>query len=259
MIITRLLQPILVLILYSLNTLLLQMVINDHNYVIILATAAESTTTNKNNESKKMNKNEEVLDNIDECSIDDVPKKQQKQQRRKEDTVNSKENDDECSIDEAPKKTKADITKEERRLITVEELKKHIGGGEDDTKYKDSPIWLSVMGQVYDVTSGRRFYGPKSSYSFFAGKDASASFATGEFNEEGLKFDLHNDVNKKQIKEIEHWRLFYKDHKEYFFVGVLIDGRFYDEEGNPTYLLKKWRMNLKKMKEKEESDKKNKK
>merc|ERR1712157_140587 len=95
---------------------------------------------------------------------------------------------------------------EERRLITIEELSKNTGGGEDDEIYKDSPIWLSVMGQVYDVTKGRRFYGPKSGYSFFAGKDASASFATGEFNEEGLKYDLVKSVTKKQIKEIEHWR-----------------------------------------------------
>ena len=45
------------------------------------------------------------------------------------------------------------------------------------------PIYLSVNGNVFDVTEGRRFYGPGKSYGFFAGKDASRAFVTGCFQD----------------------------------------------------------------------------
>lgn len=125
------------------------------------------------------------------------------------------------------------------RLVTEEELLMKTGENK-------SPIWLSVMGQVYDVTFGEHYYGKNSSYSFFAAKDASASFATGKFNDEGLKEDL-TKLEASQINEIEHWRLFYEDHENYVFVGHLI-GKFYDEEGEPTSLLLSFREKLKKFK-----------
>lgn len=45
------------------------------------------------------------------------------------------------------------------------------------------------MGRVYDVTSGRLIYGPRGSYHFFAGRDASRAFVTGCF-ETHLTHDL---------------------------------------------------------------------
>merc|ERR1712157_689261 len=123
--------------------------------------------------------------------------------------------------------------------------------GSTKTGENNSSIWLSVMGQIYDVTKGEKHYGKGKSYAFFAGKDASASFVTGKFNKDGLKRDLTN-VTKKEIMGIEDWRKFYAEEEKYPFVGVLTDGRFYDEDGNPTYLLKKWRMNIKKNKRENE-------
>lgn len=39
------------------------------------------------------------------------------------------------------------------------------------------------MGEVYDVTSNPRIYGPGGSYSFFSGRDASRAYITGCFDD----------------------------------------------------------------------------
>uniref|UniRef100_A0A7R9VYK3 Cytochrome b5 heme-binding domain-containing protein n=1 Tax=Pseudictyota dubia TaxID=2749911 RepID=A0A7R9VYK3_9STRA len=130
----------------------------------------------------------------------------------------------------AASEDESDPTKgEDVRVVTEEELAKKIGlNGKGD-------VWLSVLGEVYDVTGGRDFYGVGSGYSFFAGKDASPCFATGKFNEEGLKDEL-NDMPMTQLGGIVGWRDFYRKHESYKFVGVLA-GKFYDNDGKPTPLL----------------------
>ena len=87
------------------------------------------------------------------------------------------------------------------------------------------------------MTSGDDFYGPRQSYSFFAGRDATVTYFTGEFNEEGLK-KQHDILNfsVKEIKAMVEWRSFYEEHESYKFVGVLT-GDFYDSEGRPTQYL----------------------
>ena len=42
-----------------------------------------------------------------------------------------------------------------------------------------SPLYLSVLGRVYDVSSGGAFYGPSKSYHKLVGKDATRAFCTG--------------------------------------------------------------------------------
>ena len=96
----------------------------------------------------------------------------------------------------------------------------------------EGEIWLSVLGEVYNVTAGRDYYGQGSGYSVFAGKDASASFSTGDFSEEGTKKNL-SDLPAKQLSGIDGWRRFYAEHETYKQVGVLCCD-FYDAEGKPT-------------------------
>jgi cytochrome b involved in lipid metabolism len=78
-----------------------------------------------------------------------------------------------------------------------------------------------VDGKVYDVTAGRRFYGPEGSYHFFAGKDATRSFVSGCFKDDCPQ-DLNN-LSENEKKSLEEWEQFYAEHQEYFFVGYISD------------------------------------
>ena len=42
-------------------------------------------------------------------------------------------------------------------------------------------LWLSILGEVYDVSEGTEYYAPGKSYGAFAGRDASVPFVTGKF------------------------------------------------------------------------------
>ena len=58
------------------------------------------------------------------------------------------------------------------RLFTAAELASSVG---------DAPVLrLSILGSVFDVTKGRKHYGTGASYAFFAGRDGSRAFVTGQ-------------------------------------------------------------------------------
>lgn len=99
------------------------------------------------------------------------------------------------------------------RLVTINELAAHGPNG------PLKPIWLAMLGRVYDVDKGVDYYGPEGGYNFFAGRDGSRAFVTGEFNDEGLTDDLEG-FSPLQIGEIDGWVKFYD--KEYTYVGKLI-------------------------------------
>lgn len=46
------------------------------------------------------------------------------------------------------------------------------------------PVYLALNGTIFDVSAGRRIYGPGGSYNVFAGKDAARGFITGCFAED---------------------------------------------------------------------------
>ena len=110
------------------------------------------------------------------------------------------------------------------RLITVNELAAHGHSG------PLKPIWLAMLGRVYDVDKGaERYYGPNGGYNFFTGRDGTRAFVTGEFDENGLTDDIES-LSPLQIGELDSWLKFYD--KEYTYVGKLI-GRYYAKDGSP--------------------------
>ncbi|XP_075446102.1 neuferricin [Ascaphus truei] len=112
-------------------------------------------------------------------------------------------------------------------LLSREELSRYHGGPGSPGTY------LSVLGQVFDVQKGHKHYGPEGSYSFFAAKDASRAYVTGDFTEKGLVDDV-SELSPLEMLHLNNWLSFYQNN--YAEIGKLI-GRFYDEDGNPTHAL----------------------
>lgn len=110
------------------------------------------------------------------------------------------------------------------RLFTEEVVNQFNGTDES------LPIYLVVVGEVFDVTRGKHFYGEEGGYHAFAGKDGSRAFITGEFNDDGSIPDVEG-LTPSQVQGIEGWREFY--HNDYTYLGKLI-GWYYDKDGNPT-------------------------
>ncbi|KAF1811488.1 cytochrome b5, partial [Eremomyces bilateralis CBS 781.70] len=63
-------------------------------------------------------------------------------------------------------------------ILTDAELKQYDGSD------PNTPIYVALNGTIYDVTGGRRIYGPGGSYNIFAGRDATRAFITGCFAED---------------------------------------------------------------------------
>ena len=92
-------------------------------------------------------------------------------------------------------------------------------------------IWLGILGEAFDVSRGREHYGVGGGYEFFAGRDASRAFVSGNFTEDGLVADI-TGLSPGNLESIRGWRNFMRE--KYAFVGYIRGGAFYDERGEPT-------------------------
>ena len=123
------------------------------------------------------------------------------------------------------------VTKEELATKNTTTTTKDGGGGGGENG--GGELWLSILGEVYNVTAGRRYYGENASYHVFAGRDGSAAFVTGNFTPEGAEVSLYEALSPEELSQLETWREFYAKEDKYPFVGVL-EGELYDAEGKPT-------------------------
>ncbi|RFU31931.1 hypothetical protein B7463_g4399, partial [Scytalidium lignicola] len=147
--------------------------------------------------------------------------------------------------------------------LTDEELKLYDGFNQD------LPIYLAVNGTIYDVTAGRKHYGPHGSYHFFAGADASRAFVTGCFREDimpdmrGVEDmylplddpEIDNQYTKGQLKALKeqerrkakqevynalkHWVDFFANSKKYTAVGTVKREPGWETKGDPPVLCEK--------------------
>lgn len=101
-------------------------------------------------------------------------------------------------------------------VFTPEMLSQHDGSN------PDLPIYLAIDGVVYDVTQGRRTYGPGGSYHHMAGKDASRAYVTGCFRKPHLTHDLRG-LSEKDLASLEHWKGFYDKSTKYFRAGTVLN------------------------------------
>ncbi|PRD34610.1 UNVERIFIED_CONTAM: cyb5d2 [Trichonephila clavipes] len=117
--------------------------------------------------------------------------------------------------------------KNNQLLLSSEELKSYDGG--PDSK----GLYLAILGEIFDVEKGAQHYRPGGGYAFFAGRDATRAYITGDFSESGLIDDV-SDLDSASLISIEDWLSFYKE--EYKLVGKVV-GKYYDSNGKPTELL----------------------
>ncbi|KAI9709781.1 MAG: hypothetical protein M1820_003184 [Bogoriella megaspora] len=88
------------------------------------------------------------------------------------------------------------------------------------------PVYLAVRGKIFDVTSGRNFYGPGGPYANFAGRDASRGLACGSFDEDMLTNDLEgpldtlSDLGPEEMDALQGWEERFNE--KYLVVGELV-------------------------------------
>lgn len=109
------------------------------------------------------------------------------------------------------------LDEEHIRLFTAEELLEY--NGEENSK----GLFLAILGDVFNVKKGESHYGPGGSYHIFAGRDASRSFITGEFETGDAKKGILDHVlslTPAELVSLKKWRDFYST--DYGFEGRLI-------------------------------------
>lgn len=110
----------------------------------------------------------------------------------------------------------------EMRLFTAEELSSFTGRG-------GAPIYIAILGDVFDVSTGRKHYAAGHGYAHFAGRDGSRAFATGDSGGQGLT-DSIEALQWEDLEAIAGWHKFYMEHDNYTHVGMVV-GRHYDVNG----------------------------
>ncbi|XP_054716023.1 membrane-associated progesterone receptor component 1-like [Uloborus diversus] len=101
-----------------------------------------------------------------------------------------------------------------RRDMTYTELKKYDGTGEDGR------VCVAVNGKVFDVTKGKRFYGPGGPYASFAGRDATRCLAMFSVEVTSDDYDDLSDLNSMQMDSVREWEIQFQE--KYHYVGRLL-------------------------------------
>ncbi|KAL3880193.1 hypothetical protein ACJMK2_032455 [Sinanodonta woodiana] len=109
-----------------------------------------------------------------------------------------------------------ELPKMKRRDMTLEQLREYDGNG------KDGRILIAVNGKIFDVTRGKRFYGPGGPYGLFAGRDASRALATFSLSDDAFRneFDDLSDLNSMQMESVREWEIQLRE--KYDYVGKLL-------------------------------------
>lgn len=101
---------------------------------------------------------------------------------------------------------------------TPRELSKYNG-------FDHENIFIGVRGKIYNVSKGRRFYGPSGPYSNFAGHDASRGLALNSFELDVVKnwtepIDKLDDLKESEIQALDGWEKMFSE--KYTCVGNLV-------------------------------------
>ncbi len=123
---------------------------------------------------------------------------------------------------------KEDVIKTDRSLdfknsdgftLTLEQL------AEMDGRTDETPIYLAILGNIFDVTSARDLYGKGRPYHSLAGKDSTIAFATGclEGDTGCESISSLDQLNDDHYAEIDRWAELYHSHDKYKFIGLVVE------------------------------------
>ncbi|GAA6096563.1 neudesin isoform X1 [Tachysurus ichikawai] len=111
------------------------------------------------------------------------------------------------------------------RLFTDEELRRY-DGSEDG-----QPIYMAVKGVVFDVTSGKQFYGKGAPYNALVGKDSTRAVAKMSLNPEDLTHDT-TSLTKEELDSLES--VFTGTYKSKYPIVGYTHRRILNEDGSPN-------------------------
>ncbi|XP_034051322.1 membrane-associated progesterone receptor component 2 [Thalassophryne amazonica] len=107
------------------------------------------------------------------------------------------------------------LPKMRRRDFTLEQLREYDG-------LHNPRILMAVNMKVFDVTSGKKFYGKDGPYGIFAGRDASRGLATFCSDKDALRdeYDDLSDLTAVQMESVREWEM--QIMEKYDYVGRLL-------------------------------------
>ncbi|KAL4073815.1 cytochrome b5 [Scleroderma citrinum] len=128
--------------------------------------------------------------------------------------ITTTETDEKKSLKTIMQPPREDLSLPKDDPFTLEELKQY--DGSDPSK----PIYVSIKGDVFDVTRKSDVYGKGGSYNIFAGKDGSKGLGKSSLKPEDAVPD-YGDLPDNEMKVLDDWHSFFS--KRYNIVGRVTD------------------------------------